>query len=88
VSNRWKAELVNNDFSIWSYHGGHGEILPRDQFMPKGQVCPEFFKFSNLAKFRMMQLGNRWLFVVVKQTILKLRELSIGLVFGTSGVLG
>jgi hypothetical protein len=42
VSNQWKAELVNDNFGIQSVQGGHGEILPRDRFMPKGLVCSEF----------------------------------------------
>jgi hypothetical protein len=42
VSNRQKAEIVNDNFGIRNFLGCYGEILPRDQFMPKGQVCPEF----------------------------------------------
>jgi hypothetical protein len=36
-------ELVSDDFGIQSFQGCHGEISLRDQFMPKGQVCPEIF---------------------------------------------
>jgi hypothetical protein len=42
VSNHRKADLVNDNFGIQSFHGSHGEISSRDRFMPKGQVCPEF----------------------------------------------
>jgi hypothetical protein len=43
VSNQQKAKLVSDDFGIRSFQGCHGKISPRDQFMMKGQVCPEFF---------------------------------------------
>jgi hypothetical protein len=42
VSNRKKSEIVNDDFGIQSFQGCHGEISPRDQFMPKCQVYPDF----------------------------------------------
>jgi hypothetical protein len=41
VSNWQKAELVNDNFGIRSFRGCHDKISPRDQFMLKGQVCPE-----------------------------------------------
>jgi hypothetical protein len=41
MSNQKKAELVNGNFGIQSFWGGHGEILLRARFMPKGTVCPE-----------------------------------------------
>jgi hypothetical protein len=41
MSNQKKAELVNDNFGIQSFWGGHGEILLRARFMPKGTVCPE-----------------------------------------------
>jgi hypothetical protein len=42
VSNWQKAELVNDNFSIQSFQSGHGELLPRGQFMSNGPVCLEF----------------------------------------------
>jgi hypothetical protein len=47
VSNQRKAELVNDNFSIQSFQSCHGEILPRDCFILKGQVCPEFLISAN-----------------------------------------
>jgi hypothetical protein len=42
LSNQEKAELFSDSFGIRSFQGCHGEISPRDQFMPKGLICPEF----------------------------------------------
>jgi hypothetical protein len=51
VSKQKKDDLVNNNFSIKSFQGCHGEIWPRDQIMLKGEVYPELFNFSNPANF-------------------------------------
>jgi hypothetical protein len=42
VSNQRKDEIVSDKFSICSFQGCHGEILPRDRSMPKGLVYLEF----------------------------------------------
>jgi hypothetical protein len=43
MSNQQKAEFVNNNFGIQSFWRGHGKILSKSWFRPKGQVCPEFW---------------------------------------------
>jgi hypothetical protein len=42
MSNQKKSELVSDNFGIQSFQDGQDEISPRDRFMPKGPVCPEF----------------------------------------------
>jgi hypothetical protein len=41
MSNRKKAEFINDIFHIQSLSGGHGEILPKTLFIQEGPVCPE-----------------------------------------------
>jgi hypothetical protein len=42
VCNHWKDKLVSDNLGIWNFQSCHGEILPKDHFMLKGQFCSEF----------------------------------------------
>jgi hypothetical protein len=43
MSNQQKAEFIIGNFGIQSFWGGHGEILSKSWFRPKGRVYPEFW---------------------------------------------
>jgi hypothetical protein len=50
MSNPQKANIINRNFGIQSFCGGHCEISLKFWFKPNGRVCPEFW-FSNLSEF-------------------------------------
>jgi hypothetical protein len=41
MSNRQKAEFINDNFCIQNFWGGHGKILSKTWFIQEGQACPE-----------------------------------------------
>jgi hypothetical protein len=61
VSNQRKTELVSDNFGIQSFQGCHGEILPRNRFMPKGPLYPEFLISATLpsSDSRNSKIANR-----------------------------
>jgi hypothetical protein len=50
MSNQRKAEFVGDSFFMWSFWGGHGEILPRTYFIQEGMICQKCY-FSIRSSF-------------------------------------